>query len=45
MARVYEKRGEPIRAADQLEEYLSMNPGAKDTSGIRAAIRKLRGQR
>lgn len=45
MARLYEKRGEPTLAADQLEEYLSMDPDAKDTVGIRAAIKKLRGQR
>jgi tetratricopeptide (TPR) repeat protein len=45
MARLYEKRGEPTRAAEQLEEYLGLHPDVKDTGAIRAAIKKLRSQR
>jgi Tfp pilus assembly protein PilF len=45
MARLYEKRGEPTRAAEQLEEYLGLHPEVKDSAAIRAAIKRLRGQR
>ncbi|HWS53234.1 MAG TPA: carboxypeptidase regulatory-like domain-containing protein [Pyrinomonadaceae bacterium] len=42
LARVYERRGEPGRAADELEKYLRANPGAKNADAIRAAVRTLR---
>ena len=42
LARVYEKRGERKRAADQLEFYLRKNPGAENATAIRDAIKKLR---
>lgn len=42
LARVYEKRGERIRAADELESYLRKNPGVDNASAIREAIKKLR---
>jgi Tfp pilus assembly protein PilF len=42
MARVYEKRGNRSRAADELESYLRQNPGAENASAIREAIKKLR---
>lgn len=41
-ARVYEKRGDRRRAADELETYLRKNPEAENASAIREAIRKLR---
>jgi tetratricopeptide (TPR) repeat protein len=41
-ARIYEKRGEPLHAAAELEHYLQANPGAANASEIRQAIRKLR---
>jgi tetratricopeptide (TPR) repeat protein len=41
-ARIYEKRGEPLRAAAELEHYLQANPVATNASEIRLAIRKLR---
>lgn len=43
MARVYEKRGEPGKAASELEQYLRKVPGDKKAEQIRAAISKLRG--
>jgi len=42
MARVYEKRGNRSRAADELESYLRQNPGADNAPAIREAIKKLR---
>jgi len=42
LARLYERKGERTRAADQLEEYLSLNPDAKNAGAIRDAIKKLR---
>ena len=42
LARVYERRGEPGRAADELERYLRANPGAKNAAAIREAIKTLR---
>ena len=43
MARVYEKRGERARAAEQLERYLRKAPNAKNAEKIREAIKgKLR---
>ncbi|HEX7957830.1 MAG TPA: tetratricopeptide repeat protein, partial [Pyrinomonadaceae bacterium] len=45
LARVYEKRGEPARAADQLERYLRENPNAPNAPAIREAVKTLRGSR
>lgn len=42
LARVYEKRGEPARAAGELEEYLKKSPDAKNAQAIREAIKKLK---
>jgi Tfp pilus assembly protein PilF len=42
MARLYEKKGEPTRAADELESYLKLSPDAKNADAIREAIKKLR---
>lgn len=42
LARIYEKRGERSRAADELEAYLRMQPHADNEPAIRAAITKLR---
>lgn len=42
LARVYEKRGERLRAADELEAYLQMQPRPDNEPAIRAAIKKLR---
>lgn len=42
LARVYERRGEPARAADELEKYLRANPGAKNAAAVRAAVKTLR---
>ncbi|HEV3470002.1 MAG TPA: tetratricopeptide repeat protein [Pyrinomonadaceae bacterium] len=42
LARVYERRGEPARAADELEKYLRANPGAKNAAAIREAVKTLR---
>jgi tetratricopeptide (TPR) repeat protein len=42
LARVYEKRGDRSRAADELESYLRQNPLADNASAIRDAIKKLR---
>lgn len=44
LARVYERRGEPARAADELEKYLRANPGAKNADAVRAAVKTLRAQ-
>ncbi|HWT01964.1 MAG TPA: tetratricopeptide repeat protein [Pyrinomonadaceae bacterium] len=42
LARLYEKKGDRPRAADELEQYLRKTPGAKNADAIREAIRKLR---
>jgi Tfp pilus assembly protein PilF len=42
-ARIYEKRGDRARAADELERYLREAPDANNADAIRAAIKKLRG--
>jgi len=42
-ARIYEKRGDRARAADELEQYLREAPNANNAETIRAAIKKLRG--
>jgi tetratricopeptide (TPR) repeat protein len=42
LARVYEKRGEPARAADELEQYLGENPSAANAPAIRGAVKTLR---
>jgi len=42
LARLYEKRGERARAADELERYLRQNPNAENAPAIREAAKKLR---
>ena len=42
LARLYEKRGERGRAAEELERYLRQNPNAENASAIREAVKKLR---
>ena len=42
LARVYEKKGERTRAAEQLERYLRKAPNAKNAEQIKDAIKKLR---
>jgi tetratricopeptide (TPR) repeat protein len=42
LARVYEKKGERVRAAEQLERYLRKAPNAKNAEQIRVAIKTLR---
>lgn len=42
LARVYEKRGDPARAATELEKYLRKTPNAKNAEQIKAAIKTLR---
>ena len=42
LARLYEKRGERGRAADELEKYLRQNPNAENAPAIREAVKKLR---
>lgn len=42
MARLYQKRGERARAADELDQYLLANPSAKNADEIRDVIRQLR---
>ncbi|MEK6408345.1 MAG: tetratricopeptide repeat protein [Acidobacteriota bacterium] len=42
LARVFEKRGDRVRAADELESYLRQNPGVDNAPAIREAIKKLR---
>ncbi|HEV3468610.1 MAG TPA: tetratricopeptide repeat protein, partial [Pyrinomonadaceae bacterium] len=42
LARVYERRGEPARAADELEKYLRANPGHKNAEALRQAVKTLR---
>jgi tetratricopeptide (TPR) repeat protein len=43
MAMFYEMRGEPARAAEELEQYLQETPHAKNEAAVREAVRKLRG--
>jgi Tfp pilus assembly protein PilF len=43
LARLYEKKGDRARAADELEKYLKMAPDDKKADAIRAAIKTLRG--
>jgi tetratricopeptide (TPR) repeat protein len=42
LARVYEKKGDRARAAEQLERYLRKAPNAKNAEQIKAAIKTLR---
>jgi len=42
LARLYEKRGDRVRAADELEQYLRQTPDAKNADAMRDAIKKLR---
>ena len=42
LARVFEKRGDRARAAEELESYLRQNPGVDNAPAIREAIKKLR---
>lgn len=42
LARIYERIGEPSRAADELESYLKMVPDDKKADAIRAGIKTLR---
>jgi tetratricopeptide (TPR) repeat protein len=42
LARVYEKRGERARAADELEQYLRENPSEKNADAMREAVKTLR---
>ncbi|MBV9928237.1 MAG: tetratricopeptide repeat protein [Acidobacteria bacterium] len=44
LARVYEKRGERARAADELERYLRDNPDAPNAPALRDAVKTLRKQ-
>jgi tetratricopeptide (TPR) repeat protein len=41
-ARLYEKRGDRARAADELEQYLRKAPNAKNADAIRQAVKTLR---
>ena len=42
LARLYEKRGDRVRAANELEQYLRQTSDAKNADAIRDAIKKLR---
>lgn len=42
LARVYDKRGERARAADELELYLRQNPAAPNAPAIRETVKTLR---
>jgi Tfp pilus assembly protein PilF len=42
LARVYEKRGDRARAADELEQYLRQNPDAPNATAVRDAVKSLR---
>lgn len=42
MARLYEKKGDPARAASELEQYLRQSPNDQKAEQIRGAITKLR---
>lgn len=41
-ARLYERKGERARAADELEQYLRKSPGLKNAAAVREAIKSLR---
>ena len=41
-ARLYEKRGDRARAANELESYLRNSPNVKNAAAIRDAIKTLR---
>ena len=41
-ARIYLRKGEAVRAADELEQYLQMAPNDKEADSLRSAIEKLR---
>ncbi len=43
LARLYEKKGDRARAADELDNYLKMAPDDKRADAFRAAIKTLRG--
>jgi tetratricopeptide (TPR) repeat protein len=43
LARLYEKKGERSRAAEELEQYLRKAPNLKNADAIRQAIKTLRG--
>ncbi len=43
LARVYETRGENLKAADELESFLLKNPRAANEKNVREAIARLRG--
>jgi tetratricopeptide (TPR) repeat protein len=43
LARLYEKKGDRVRAAEELEQYLRKAPNVKNADAIREAIKKLRG--
>jgi tetratricopeptide (TPR) repeat protein len=43
LARLYEKKGDPNRAASELEQYLRQSPNDQKAGQIREAIAKLRG--
>jgi tetratricopeptide (TPR) repeat protein len=42
LAMFYEMKGQPLRAADELEDYLKKNPAAKNAEAIRNEISRLR---
>ncbi len=42
LARLYEKKGDRVHAADELEEYLRKTSDARNADAIRDAIKKLR---
>lgn len=42
LARLYERKGDRLRAADELEQYLRKNPTESNAVAIREAIKKLR---
>lgn len=42
MARIYQRKGERVRAAAELDQYLLVNPTVKNAEEIRDVIRKLR---
>lgn len=42
LAKLYEMKGEPTRAAAELEQYLHQSPDDTKASEIREAIKKLR---
>jgi tetratricopeptide (TPR) repeat protein len=42
LARVYERRGDLARAADEIEQYLRQNPNASNANALRDAVKTLR---